>query len=63
MLIIPTDAEFLSDACFILYFMTEHYKETIKDLLDINIIPQLLKNLSDVVRFGCFKLFKKDNFQ
>ena len=51
MLIIPNDTEFLSDACFILYFMTEHYKETINDLLDINIIPQILKNLDIDNRF------------
>ena len=59
MLIIPTDAEFLSDACFILYFMTEHYKETIKDLLDINIIPQLLKNLdidNKFIQINCLRI-------
>ena len=46
-----TDNEFLADACFILYFMTDHYKETINDLLDINIIPQILKNLEIDVKF------------
>jgi hypothetical protein len=39
------DNEFLADACFILYFMTEFYKETIKDLFDLNLIPQILSNL------------------
>ena len=51
MMILTSDNEFLADACFILYFMTEHYKETIKDLLDINIIPQILKNLEIEVKF------------
>ena len=49
--LIPSDNEFLADACFILYFMTENYKETIKDLLDINIIPQILRNLDIDVKF------------
>ena len=51
MMIIPSDTDFLTDACFILYFMTEHYKETIKDLIDINIIPQILKNLEIDIKF------------
>jgi len=37
--------DFLTDSCFILYFMTENYKDTIKELLDINIIPKIIKNL------------------
>ena len=51
MVIIPNDTEFLTDACFILYFLTEHYKETIKDLLDMNIIPNILKSLEFDIKF------------
>ena len=51
MLIIPSDTEFLTDACFILYFMTEHYKDSIKDLLDIGIIPKVIQNLDINVHF------------
>ena len=53
------DIEFLSDSCFILYFMTEHYKDTIKDLLDINIIPVILKNLeidSKFIQINCLRI-------
>ena len=51
MVMLPTDQEFLIDACFILYYMTEHYKDTIKDLLDINIIPRIIQNLDIDVTF------------
>ena len=54
-----TDIEFLSDSCFILYFLTEHYKETIKDLLDINIIPTILKNLEidhKFIQINCLRI-------
>ena len=57
--ILPTETEFLTDACYILYFMTEHYKETIKDLLDINIIPQILRNLdidSKFIQMNCLRI-------
>ena len=39
------DNDFLTDACFIFSYMTEHYKDTINDLLDIEIIPQIIKLL------------------
>ena len=45
-LILPEDKEFLTDACFILYFLTENYKETIKKLLDIDIIKTIIKMLN-----------------
>ena len=51
MVLLPSDQEFLIDACFILYYMTEHYKDTIKDLLDINIIPRIIQNLDIDVTF------------
>ena len=43
MVMLPQDTEFLTDACFILYFMTEHYKDSINDLLDIDIIPKIIQ--------------------
>ena len=39
--------------------MTEHYKDTIKDLLDINIIPVILKNLeidSKFIQINCLRI-------
>ena len=36
MVMLPKDMEFLTDACFILYFMTENIKDSINDLLDID---------------------------
>jgi len=48
---LPKDMEFLTDACFILYFMTEHYKDTINDLLDIDIIQKIIQNLDIDVHF------------
>ena len=51
MVMLPKDTEFLTDGCFILYFMTEHYKDTINDLLDIDIIPKIIQNLDIDVHF------------
>ncbi len=51
MMIIQSDNEFLADACFILYFLTENYKEIIKNLLDIDIIQQIMKNLEYDIKF------------
>ena len=51
MLIIPNDQEFLIDACFILYYLTEHYKDSVRDLLDIGIIPKVIQNLDINVNF------------
>jgi len=33
------------------YFMTEHYKDTINDLLDIDIIQKIIQNLDIDVHF------------
>ena len=58
-LILPKDKEFLTDACFILYYMTEHYKETINELLEIGIIPNIIKTLDiDVshVQINCLRI-------
>ena len=46
----PEDKEFLSDSCFTLSYMTEHYKETIKELLEIEIIPKIIQNLDIQVK-------------
>ena len=51
MVMIPEDTEFLTDACFILSYMTELYKETINKLLDIEIIPNIIKCLDIDVQF------------
>ena len=51
MVMIPEDIEFLADACFILSYMAEHYKETINELLDIEIIPNIIKCLDIDVQF------------
>ena len=56
---LPNDKEFLTDACFILYYMTEHYKETINELLEIGIIPNIIKTLDiDVsqVQINCLRI-------
>ena len=37
------DKEFLMDACYILSLMTEKYKESIKELIDIGIIQNIIK--------------------
>ena len=58
-IILPKDKEFLTDACFILYYMTEHYKDTINELLDIGIIPNIIKTLDiDVnhVQINCLRI-------
>lgn len=51
MVIIVNDNEFLTDACFILSYMTEHYKDTINELLDIEIIPLIIKSLDIDAQF------------
>lgn len=51
MVMIPNDQEFLTDACFTLSYMTEHYKETINELLDIEIIPNIIKCLDIDVQY------------
>jgi len=51
MVMLPQDTEFLTDACFILSFMTEHYKDTIKDLLELEIIPNVIKCLDIDVQY------------
>ena len=59
MLIIPNENEFLVDACFILYFMTEHYKETINELLEIDIIPKIIQNLdiqNSHIQINCLRI-------
>ena len=59
MLLLQDDSEFLSDACFILCFMTENYKEGIKELMEFDILETILKLLdSDVVyiQITCLRL-------
>ena len=59
MVILPRDTEFLTDACFIMSFMTEHYKDTIKDLLELEIIPEIIKCIDiDVqyIQLSCLRI-------
>ena len=51
MVLITNDGEFLQDSCFILYYLTENYKEIIKNLLDIDILQQIMKNLEFDIKF------------
>ena len=44
-LILQDDKEFLSDACFILCFITENYKEGIKELMELEILENIIKLL------------------
>jgi hypothetical protein len=39
------DKDFLGDACFILCFITENYKEGIKELLELEILENIIKSL------------------
>ncbi len=43
---LENDYEFLVDACWILSYMTEHHKKSIKKLLDTNFLPKLLSFLT-----------------
>ena len=38
-----TNVEFITDACFILSVMTKNYKEFIKEIIDINLLPNIIK--------------------
>ncbi len=49
--ILSGDSEFLTDAVFILSFITEHYKEAIKDILELDIIQSIIKCLDINVQF------------
>ncbi len=40
------DYEFLVDACWVISYMTEHHKKSVKKLLDTNILPKLLSFLN-----------------
>ena len=40
-----TNVEFITDACFILSVMTKNYKEFIKEIIDINLLPNIIKFL------------------
>lgn len=51
LVMLPKDTEFLSDACYMLSFMTEHYKDTIKDLLELEVIPNIIKCLDIEVQY------------
>ena len=57
--LLPNDAEFLSDAFFILSFITEHYKEAIKDLLELDLIKNAIKCLdidNEYVQLSCLRV-------
>lgn len=40
-----TQVEFITDACFILSNMTKNYKQFIKEIIDINLLPYIIKFL------------------
>ena len=40
-----TQVEFITDACFILSVMTKNYKKFIKEIVDINLLPYIVKFL------------------
>lgn len=40
------DYEFLVDACWVLSYLTEHHKKSVKKLLDTNILPKILSFLN-----------------
>ena len=44
--LLPEDKDFLVDACWILSFMTENYKPSIKQILDTDILPLLFTFLN-----------------
>ena len=57
--ILEEDTEFLSDACFIFSFMTEHYKESIKVLIDIGIIQKIIKYIDinvNYIQINCLRI-------
>ncbi len=59
MLNFPKDKEFLNNACFTLFYMTDHYKETIKELLEIEIIPKIIQNLDiddKEIQINCLRI-------
>ena len=43
---LDNDYEFLVDACWILSYMTEHHKKSIKKILETNFMPKMLTLLS-----------------
>ena len=45
LLFLQDDKDFLSDACFILCFITENYKEGIKELMELEILENIIKLL------------------
>ena len=58
-IILPKDIEFLNNASFILCFISEYYKETINDLLTINIVPNLIKMISveaKLIQMNCLRI-------
>ena len=49
--ILPGDTEFLTEAFFILSYITEHYKDAVNDLFDLDIIPNIIKYLDIDVQY------------
>ena len=57
--ILPNDIEFLSDAFFILSFITEYYKEAIKDILELDLIKNSIKCLdinNEYIQLSCLRV-------
>ena len=56
--LLPEDKEFLVDACWILSFMTENYKASIKQILDTDIIPLLFTFLNFDISYIVFSVLR-----
>ena len=59
LILLKDEYEFLSDACFILGFITENYKEGIKELMEFDILDTIIKLLDCTivyVQITCIRL-------
>jgi len=55
----PNDSEFLTDICFMLNAITEKYKDTITDIIDIGIISGVINCLNvddDHLKMACLRI-------
>ena len=54
-----TNVEFIIDACFILSILTKNYKEFIKEILDIDLLPYIIKFLeinNNAIIISCLRI-------
>jgi hypothetical protein len=59
LVLLPEDKEFLSEACFFFSYMTETFKSSPKLMLDLNIIPYIVKCLdvdSFQIQMTCLRI-------